>query len=279
MDMQNTGYALITGASAGLGAEFARQLAAQRIPLLLTARRTDRLQALAAELVDAHGIDVQVLALDLAEVDAVKELLAQIEQRKLPVAWLINNAGYGLTGHFLSRSWDEHQQFLRVLLEVHLQLSHALIPAMRVRGFGRVINVSSLAGLVPSTAGHTLYGAVKSALIRFSQSLAQELRGTGVHVSALCPGFTLTEFHDVNGTRGMVSKMPKFMWMDAQTVVRQGIAAVQRGKIVSLNGIWNRFVYGLTKLLPDALSLKLVASRAKDFRSTDPLGGKPAGDA
>lgn len=273
------GHALITGASAGLGAEFARQLATRKIPLVLTARRADRLEALAEQLRAAHGIDVQVLVADLAEPAAVPELLLQLQQRGLHISWLVNNAGYGLTGHFLSRSWDEHAQFLRVMLEVPVALCHGLLPAMRDAGFGRIINVSSLAGLVPSTAGHTLYGAVKSALIRFSQALAQELRGSGVHVSALCPGFTLTEFHDVNGTRPMVSKMPGFMWMDASTVVRQGIEAVERGRMVRLNGVWNRFVYGLTKLLPDALSLRLVASRARDFRSTDPLSGKPSDSA
>lgn len=273
MTAQGGGYALITGASAGLGAEFARQLAARGVPLVLTARRRERLDALATTLTAEFKVDVQVIVADLAVPGAVDGLLLQLQQRQLAVDWLINNAGYGLTGDFLSRSWDEHRQFLSVLLEVPLQLCRQLLPGMRERGFGRIINVSSLAGLVPGTAGHTLYGAVKSALVRFSQSLAQEVRGHGVLVSALCPGFTFTEFHDANGTRPMVSKMPRFMWMDAQTVVRQGIRAVERGRMVCLNGVWNRFVYALTKLLPDALSLRLVASRSREFRSTQRLQG------
>jgi uncharacterized protein len=266
--------ALITGASAGLGAEFARQLAAKGVHLVLTARRVDRLEALGQELVDQFGIEVTVLGLDLAQPDAVDDLVAQLEAQDLHIDWLVNNAGYGLTGNFESRSWDEHADFLRVLLEAPLKLTHRLLPAMRKRGFGRVVNVSSLAGLVPSTAGHTLYGAVKSALVRFSQALGQECASAGIHVLALCPGFTLTEFHDVNGTRPKVSKMPKFMWMDAATVVRQGIQSVEAGDLVRTNGLWNAAVHRLTRLLPESWSLKLVAGRAKDFRSQDKLDGK-----
>jgi len=146
---------------------------------------------------------------------------------------------------------------------------HRLLPAMRQRNYGRIINVASLAGLVPSTAGHTLYSAVKSFLIKFSQSVALENRDRDIHVCALCPGFTYSEFHDANGTRPMVSKMPKFMWMDAQTVVRQGIAAVESGQVIYVNGWWNRLVYGLVKRLPDTWALKLVDRRSKTFRRRD----------
>lgn len=266
-----TQTALITGASAGLGAEFARQLAARGVHLVLSARRVERLEALGAELQQQYGVGVVVLGCDLAQPDAVADLCRQLAERKLHIDWLINNAGYGLTGDFLSRSWDEHEEFLRVLLQVHLELCHRLLPAMIARGQGWVINVASLAGLVPSTAGHTLYGAVKSALVRFSQSLGQEVAARGVKVSALCPGFTYTEFHDVNGTREKASKMPKFMWMDAPTVVRQGIRGVERGKLICTNGLWNAFVYRLTRWLPENWALKLVAGRARDFRSTEVL--------
>lgn len=263
--------ALITGASAGLGAEFARQLAAKGVHLVLSARRVERLEALGEELSERYGVAITVLGCDLAQPDAVDDLVAQLDAQALHIDWLVNNAGYGLTGNFESRSWDEHADFLRVLLEAPLKLTHRLLPAMRERGFGRIVNVSSLAGLVPATAGHTLYGAVKSALVRFSQALGQECAPAGIHVSALCPGFTLTEFHDVNGTRSKVSKMPKFMWMDAPTVVRQGIAAVEHGDLVRTNGLWNAAVHRLTRLLPESWSLKLVAGRAKDFRSSEKL--------
>lgn len=267
------GHALITGASAGLGAEFARQLAVRGQALILTARRVDRLQHLADTLRAAHAVDVRVVAMDLTDPGAPAALQQWCSAEGVQVDWLVNNAGYGLTGDFLSRGWDEHQAFLQVLWHAPLELCHRLLPGMCERGYGRIVNVASLAGLVPATAGHTLYGPVKAALVRFSQSLAQEVRTRGVQVSALCPGFTLTEFHDANGTRSKVSKMPRYMWMDAATVVRQGIAAVEQGRMIRVNGAWNRFVYALTKLLPDAWSLKLVASRSQDFRSQAPLQG------
>jgi hypothetical protein len=261
--------ALITGASAGLGAEFAEQLAARQLDLILTARRADRLKALKLTLESKYAIRVEYIPADLSHPTACRHLLAAIDALGLPVDWLINNAGYGLTGTFNSRTWNEHAAFLRVLLEVPTQLTHALLPRMRAQGFGRVINVASLAGLVPSTAGHTLYGAVKSYLVKFSQSLAQEERVHGIHVCALCPGFTYTEFHDVNGTRERTKSMPAFMWMSAAPVVAQGIEGVERGQIIIVNGLWNKFVRALTKLLPEPLALALVRSRAEQFRDRE----------
>jgi hypothetical protein len=137
---------------------------------------------------------------------------------------------------------------------------------MQQRGYGRIVNVASLAGLVPGTAGHTLYGASKAFLIKFSQSLALENAATGVHVCALCPGFTYSEFHDVTGTRGLVSKMPKWMWLSADAVVREGLDAVEHGDAVRVTGRVNRAIKALVKLIPDRLGLRLVQRRSKNFR-------------
>lgn len=258
--------ALVTGASAGIGAAFARELAARGCDLVLTARREDRLNAIADELKTEHGIDAQVIIADLADANAPAHMVEELARRSLPIDTLINNAGYGVAGSFLASDWRTHEDFIRVLAIAPTQLCHRLLPAMRERGYGRIVNVASLAGLVPGTPGHTLYAAAKSYLIKFSQSLALENRTHGVNVCALCPGFTYSEFHDVTGARAKVSKMPAWMWMDAPTVVRQGLDAVERGEIVYVTGRINRAIKVSFKLLPDRLALRLIARRAKHFR-------------
>lgn len=257
---------LITGASAGIGAACAREWAARGWDLILVARRGDRLTALAAELHQAHDCDAVVITEDLSDPLACARLVDAVEARKLVVDGLINNAGYGVAGTLLSVPWSTHANFLRVLLWAPTELTYRLLPGMQQRGYGRIINVASLAGLVPSTAGHTLYGATKSYLIRYSQSLAQEVRAQGIHVCALCPGFTYSEFHDVNGMRSKVSKMPSFLWMDAKTVAQQAFAAVERGDAVYVNGRVNRMIRTLTRWLPERLSLALVGRQSKHFR-------------
>lgn len=261
--------ALVTGASAGIGAAFARALAARGHALVLTARRAERLDALAAELRERHGIDAVALPTDLADPQAPARLVAELERRGLPIDVLINNAGYGVPGTFEASSWQRHADFIQVLMTAPTELAHRLLPGMRARGYGRIVNVASLAGHLPGSTGHTLYAASKAYLIKFSQSLALENRARGVHVCALCPGFTYSEFHDVTGARALVSKMPAYMWMDADTVAVQGLDAVERGDIVYVNGHVNRTIKTLFKLLPDGLALKLIARRSRDFRVLD----------
>src|SRR4029077_19898956 len=140
---------------------------------------------------------------------------------------------------------------------------------MQQRGFGRIVNVASLAGLMPGSAGHTLYAASNAFLIKFSQSLALENAARGVNVCAVCPGFTYSEFHDVTGTRKIVSKTPKWMWLSAEDVARQGVEAVEGGKIVYVTGRVNRTIKALLKLLPDKFTLRLVQKRSKDFRAQE----------
>jgi short-subunit dehydrogenase len=258
--------ALITGASAGIGANFARQLAAAGWNLVLTARRLDRLEGLAAELSGAHGIRVDCIALDLAESGSPAALVGEIEQRGLVIDMLVNNAGFGLPGTFLAHDWQTHEAYLRLMLAHPTELAHRLLGGMRERGFGRIINVSSVAGLVPGTAGHTLYAATKSYLVKLSQSLALENRDRGIHVCALCPGFTYSEFHDVNGTRPMVKGMPSWMWMEADPVVAAGLRAVEQGQVICVPGAWNKFVYTLVSILPDRWALALVDKRSRSFR-------------
>jgi len=267
--MTSLSYALVTGASAGIGAAFARELAARGESLVLTARRGDRLEALAAELRAQHAIDVHCIPCDLADLAAPLHLHEEIARRGLAIGTLINNAGYGVTGTFLARPWSTHAQFIQVMMTAPTELCHRFLPGMRERGAGRIVNVASLAGLVPAPAGHTLYAASKAYLIRFSQALGLENRAHGVKVCALCPGFTYSEFHDVNGAREQVKGMPKWLWMDAAPVVRDALDAVDRGEIVRVSGGVNRMIKRVFKLLPDRLALRLIDQRGKDFRIVD----------
>lgn len=268
----NRRVSLITGASAGIGAEFARQYAALGWNLVLTARRADRLEALAAELGAKYGITATVIAEDLADPAAPARLVAALAERGIDVDALINNAGYGLPGTFFSTGWQEQSAFLQVLYTAPLELAHRLLPGMAARRYGRIINVASLAGYAAGSAGHTLYASVKSGLIKFSESLNAEcaaLGHTDIHCTALCPGFTWSEFHDVNGTRDDTNKMPKWMWMDAAPVVKAGIDAVNAGHPVVVPGAANKLVATLTRILPEPLGRAMVASQSSRYRRMD----------
>lgn len=242
--------ALVTGASAGIGEAFARELAARGFDLVLAARREDRLRELAADLERAHGARAHVIVCDLADQGAPARLCDGVAAAGLSIDALVNNAGFGVPGSLLKSEWPRHQEFLQVMLVAVIELTYRLLPGMYARGYGRIVNVASLAGLLPGVAGHTLYAATKSFLIRFSESLSTEAAGTGVHVTAVCPGFTFSEFHDVSGTRQIVKRMPGFMWMDADAVARQGVAAVMAGRPVCVPGRVNQAIALLGRLLP-----------------------------
>ncbi|HEY2395557.1 MAG TPA: SDR family oxidoreductase [Rudaea sp.] len=259
-------WALVTGASAGIGTALARELASRGADILLTARRADRLEAVARELSQRYAVATECIAADLADNDAPERLCSELERRGLAVDILVNNAGYGVTGHYPAQPWPVHAAFLQVMVTAPCELAWRLLPAMQQRGYGRIVNVASLAGLIPGSAGHTLYAASKAFLIKFSQSLALENATRGVNVCALCPGFTYSEFHDVTGTRPIVSKMPKWMWLGADQVAREGIDAVERGEAVWVTGRVNRAVKSLLKMVPDRFALRTMQKRSKNFR-------------
>ena len=270
-DTQNRqSWALVTGASAGIGAEFCRQLAAKHYNLVLVARRTGKLQTLADELKASDGTDSLVISADLSQSDACRSIVKRLEEEHIEIEYLVNNAGYGLPGSFHVPDWQEHADFIQVMMTAVCELTWRLLPGMRERGRGFIINIASVAALVPSSAGHTLYGASKNFLVRFSESLALENAGTGVNVIALCPGFTHSEFHDVNNTRGMVNQLPAYLWLDARDVVRDAIEAadsattrvliIPGGQYKSLVFV-NRYLPWLARLLSNRLT--------KKFRVTD----------
>lgn len=241
---------LITGASSGIGEAFADVFASEGFNLVLAARREDRLQAVAARLRERHGVAAAVIVSDLAVPDAAARLCHEIAARGLAVDALVNNAGYGVPGAFLDSPWETQHANLQVLVVTLAELTHRLLPGMVERGYGRIVNVASLAGLVPAPAGHTLYAAAKALVVRFSEALSHEVRSKGVHVTAVCPGFTFSEFHDVTGTRAKVSRLPSWLWMDAATVARQGYDAVMAGTPIYINGRVNRTIAWLCRYLP-----------------------------
>jgi uncharacterized protein len=260
--------ALVTGASAGIGAALARVFAAHGFDLVLVARRRDRLETLAAELRQSHGCAVHVFAADLADPSAPERLSLDVAAAGLQVDALVNNAGYGLPGRFLACTWEEHRAFIQVMVTAVTELCHRFAPGMVERQRGWIVNVGSVAGLIPASAGHTLYGAAKSLVIRFSESLARELLPGGVHVTALCPGFTYSEFHDVNGMREQVSTLPRWMWLDADTVAREGFDAVMRGDIVCVNGRVYRALIQAIRFTPTWLTNLVMKRASRRFRRT-----------
>lgn len=270
-----TEHALVTGASSGIGVEIARELARRGTPLVLTARRLDRLEALAIELRAAHGVDVACIAADLADPAAPAALQAEIERRGIVVGTLVNNAGYGLSGYFLARPWSEQARFLQVMVTAPAELCHRFLGGMRERGRGRIINIASLAGHVPGSAGQTQYAGAKSFLIKLSQSLALEYRREGILVCAVCPGFTYSEFHDVVGSREQMKTISKRMWMDSATVAREALDATDHGDVVFINGGINRWIKRLVDFLPDRLALRMMEKKSRQYRMAEAKDGAP----
>jgi short-subunit dehydrogenase len=258
--------ALITGASSGIGKAFAELFAARGWNVAVTARRLDRLEALASELAAKHRIVATPIALDLAAPDSVERLLAETGARGLAIDALVNNAGYGVPGAYARTSWSAQKDFLRVLVTAPCELTHALLPGMIERRFGRIVNVASVAGLVPGTPGHTLYAAAKAFMIKFSESLLVENRARNVLTTALCPGFTHSEFHDVTGVRESMSRFSAAWWSTAEEVAEAGYEGVMRGRSIVITGTRARQVAALAKLLPQPIALRIMAGRAKSFR-------------
>lgn len=243
--------AVITGASAGIGARFARLLAREGYDLVLVARDEDRLKETAEELSKEFGIDCEILVADLSTEQGCKTVEERVSDPERPVDVLINNAGFGIRESFLKSHKDAEQQLLDVLVRTPMRLMHSALPIMKERNSGIIINVSSVAGWI---AGGT-YSAAKSYLTVLSESLHTELRATNVNVLALCPGFTHTEFHQRGKMR--MEALPKFMWLEADHVVAKAWSDALSGKAVSVPGWQYTIVSSLARFAPRPLVRKV----------------------
>ncbi|WP_447912616.1 SDR family NAD(P)-dependent oxidoreductase [Microbacterium phyllosphaerae] len=241
--------ALITGASAGLGVEFARQLARRRADLVLVARSTDALESVAAELRSEYGIAVEILVADLSEAADVDRVADRLGDATDPVDLLINNAGFGLPLQFADNDIDDEVRHLRVHVEASMRLMHAALGSMRGRG-GRIINVASVAGFI----SRSTYSACKSWLIGFSRWANVEYASDRVSVTAVCPGFTHTTFHERMGLAPGHEGVPAFMWLDARDVVREGLRDAARGKAVSVPSLRYKAIVAIARLLPSSVT-------------------------
>ncbi|MFE4668462.1 SDR family NAD(P)-dependent oxidoreductase [Streptomyces sp. NPDC056716] len=236
--------ALITGSTAGIGAAFARRLAADGHDLVLVARDAERLHEQATELHDRHGIEAEVLRADLAEDTGIEAVATRLADRKNAVDLLVNNAGFGHKGRYLDVSMADELRMMKVHCEAVLRLTSAAAESMRARGRGGVVNVASVAAFVPRGT----YGASKAWVVQFTQGAARDLAGTGVRLMALCPGFVRTEFHERAGMG--TDNIPGWMWLDADKVVAEGLTDLARGKSLSIPDPRYKALMGVAKVVP-----------------------------
>ena len=253
--------ALVTGASSGLGEEFARQLARQKYDLILVARREDRLKAVADEASRLGAAKVKVIAADLSGHESAAALHRQVTSAGIEVDYLVNNAGFGTRGRFDNLPIEREIEEIGLNVTALVALTRLFLPTMVAKRSGTIINVSSVGGFTPVPFMAT-YGATKAFVLSFSEALAEELKDAGVTVMALCPGATRTEFQKVANVDD--AKMPSFAFMSAETVVTQAIAAAKRGKSVYVNGPINKMMVETTRLTPRKLVAKIAGAMFKE---------------
>lgn len=256
--------ALVTGASSGIGTVLARQLAADGSDLVVVARSEDALDELAVELRDAHGVDVEVLPADLTDRDGLATVEARLQDVARPVDLLVNNAGFGTTGPFVAQDADAEDLEVRLNVAAVVRLTHAALPGMQARGRGGILNVSSIAGFQP-IPNMAVYAATKAFVTSFTEAVHEELAGTGVHVTALCPGFTRTNFVDNAGAGDDASRIPEFIWMEPEPVAAAGLRAVAANRATVVPGLQYKLSTGASRVMPSAITRRVisVASRLR----------------
>jgi short-subunit dehydrogenase len=244
--------ALVTGASSGIGEAMARQLGAAGVPTVIVARRADRLEALAAEV---PGLEV--LVADLLTPAGIAAVAARLADAARPVDLLVNNAGFGRSGRFVEVDADASAEQVELNVTALVRLTRAALPALVARGRGAVLNVSSVAGFQPGP-GAAVYAATKAFVTSFTESLHEELRGTGVTATALCPGYTRTEFQEVSGAVDDVAKLPSFAWLAADQVARDGLRDAAAGRVLSIPGTQYKAFVAAGSVVPRTLKRRIA---------------------
>jgi hypothetical protein len=251
--------ALVTGATAGIGHAFCRELAERGNDLVIVARDRARLENVSDELRARYSINVEILAADLSVRTQLQRVADRLADHDRPIDLLVNNAGFVTSKGFLKGDLADEEAMLDVLCRAVLVLSHAGALSMKDRGRGAIINISSVAGFVPLGT----YAAAKSWCTAFSETLAHELAGSGVSVTALCPGFTHTELHERADLD--MSRLPKALWLEADWLVRACLDDVRAGKVVSVPGVQYKVIAGIGRLMPHA-ALRAFSGRVESIR-------------
>jgi short-subunit dehydrogenase len=249
--------ALVTGASSGIGKAFAFALADRGHDVVVVARDTARLEVLAKELGDAYGAATEVLTADLSDPNGLTAVEARLSDSSRPVELLVNNAGFGTSGHFESLPIDREQQEIELNVLALVRLTHAALGPQIARGSGGVINVASIAAYQP-TPGNATYGATKAFVRSFSQAIHEELKGTGVKCMVLSPGFTRTEFQSRAGFDS--SEVPGFLWQEAATCVQHALRAYDKGRAECVPGALNGVTAAFTAAAPHVVTRKIAGA-------------------
>lgn len=249
--------ALITGASAGIGKAFAFQFAANGFDLLLVARREERLLAVAAEIELEFDVKVHVMGADLSDPETPDRIYKTVRGLDLRIAALVNNAGFGVPGLLTDLPWQRHRATLEVMTAAPVHLSYLFAPDMAARGKGWIIHVASLSAFLPPHAGGTLYYPVKAFLLKFAEAHREELMNSNVNVTAVCPGFTRTDFQKAAGGTVESVSVPQIFWLGPEDVARSGFDAVMRNKPVCIPGLFNQLTFLFFRVIPDCLARRI----------------------
>lgn len=252
-------WALVTGASSGLGRDFAIELAKMKCNLVIVARREEKLKALMQHVKRSDNVDVEVIVQDLGQRGAPQELFDKVAAKNINIDVLINNAGFGCYGNFLDTPWEKEQQMLDLDIINLVHMTKLFIKGMVERKFGYVLQVASVAGFQP-TPTYISYGAAKAYVLNFSEGLNFELKNTGVSVTALCPGATATEFFEASGQGDTLTGYQKMSLMTSEEVVKTAMAGLLKGKPTVVPGIYNKLgIFGIRftprKIVPMVASL------------------------
>ena len=263
--MSNGKIAMITGATSGIGASFARHFAGLGYDLIVTGRRKEKIQTMADKLKNEYNRNIEIIIADFSDESGWNMLIQRIEKLK-KIEVLVNNAGFGSEKNFLSDDYKNQEKMVQVHINALLQLTHRVIPKMIKNGKGYIINVSSIAAFLASPQ-HELYCSTKAFLNTFSESLSMTLKDVNIKVQSLCPGFTRTDFHQKLNWNPENLKNRVFMqWMTADFVVQKSIAALKKNKVIVIPGIFYKLVYCLIRIIPRCIYYPLAVKSREKFQ-------------